>query len=418
MVIDYPGLDELTHGTWEFGHVRGPTVATALQLLPDGTIAGYAHANETSWRLDDGLLVLVSVDGRISSRFDKVQRSAEGTILLSGRFLLDPALDIELRLRRHAPQQPFDAARLLGSSWLMRLGGQTYPWEFRFEPGGGIAGSTHPSVTRWSMKENVLELADSSGARFARLHRVTAWNSRLLLQDDSPAGVPGSGPLELEEYRRLDADTVLGAFTIERPAGNTRDGLAHWIRSHGWSIGEHSYGVPIVFEPTMARLDIGRFTSIASYVSVALGNHAIHTATTYPFSSMPGIWPSAPPSADHKTRGDVSIGNDVWIGAFAFITSGVTVGDGSVVGAHAVVTRDVPPYAVVAGNPARIIRYRFEPDVAAALLRIAWWNWDDGRIAAALPLLLDDVHAFIARYQPADAAASQSQPDPSKPSSC
>lgn len=91
------------------------------------------------------------------------------------------------------------------------------------------------------------------------------------------------------------------------------------------------------------------------------------------------------------------IGNDVWIGAGAFISSGVRIGDGAVVGARAVVTKDVPPYAIVAGTPARIIRFRFEPEVIGDLLALAWWNLSDERVDSLLPYILSsDVAGLIA----------------------
>nr|WP_274708021.1 CatB-related O-acetyltransferase [Arthrobacter sp. H16F315] len=99
-------------------------------------------------------------------------------------------------------------------------------------------------------------------------------------------------------------------------------------------------------------------------------------------------WPSATGISDHTSRGAVIIGNDVWIGASAFISSGVTVGHGAVIAAHAVVTKDVPPYAVVGGNPAKVIKYRFEPGIVEQLLDVAWWDWPDETIDANLPLML------------------------------
>ncbi len=398
--MPYPSCDDLAWKTWQFGHVGGPTAATSLRLERDGTIGGYDHFNEARWRLDDGILAFVAADGRVSSRFDRAERLEDDTIVLTGRFLLECEHPITLRLRQNPPPFFLTADRLIGSTWLMRLGAQDYPGEMRFGPDGSVVGSRHVSIARWSVQDGLLHLLDPGEGPFVTLEHVTTISDRLQLKGTCLDG-SGQHVLELGEYRRLDDDAILGAFTSERPAGNTRDALAEWIKTCGWSIGEHSYGTPIVFEPTMAKLTVGRFTSIAAYVSIALGNHSMATATTYPFSSMPSIWPGAPVLADHETKGDVAIGSDVWIGAFAFIASGVTIGDGAVIGAHATVTRDVPPYAVVAGNPGRIIRYRFDPDVIADLLRIAWWNWDDRRIAACLPAIMSgDVRAFIARYGP------------------
>jgi carbonic anhydrase/acetyltransferase-like protein (isoleucine patch superfamily) len=93
----------------------------------------------------------------------------------------------------------------------------------------------------------------------------------------------------------------------------------------------------------------------------------------------------------------VRIGNDVWIGAKATILSGVAVGDGAVIGARSVVARDVPPYGIVVGNPARFIRKRFTDDIIRQLLEIRWWDWDVARVRQFLPLLLQpDISKFLA----------------------
>ena len=103
----------------------------------------------------------------------------------------------------------------------------------------------------------------------------------------------------------------------------------------------------------------------------------------------------------------MSIGNDVWIGTEAFILSGVTIGDGAVIAARSVVTRDVAPYAVVAGNPARQVRLRFSETVIDALERIRWWDWPITEIQSAWPLLLSsDVEAFVAKFEAAMFAAA------------
>ena len=107
---------------------------------------------------------------------------------------------------------------------------------------------------------------------------------------------------------------------------------------------------------------VGDYTSIASDVLFMIGGgHRMDWASMFPFRShfrLPGAWSDGHPSS----RGDIRIGNDVWIGSGALILSGITVGDGAVIGARSVVTRNVAPYAIVAGNPARHIRARFSPD--------------------------------------------------------
>ncbi|OWK41030.1 Acetyltransferase [Fimbriiglobus ruber] len=100
------------------------------------------------------------------------------------------------------------------------------------------------------------------------------------------------------------------------------------------------------------------------------------------------------------TKGDITVGNDVWIGAFAIVLSGVTIGDGAVVGAAAVVAKDVPPYAVVVGNPARVVKHRFDPDMVAQLLAIRWWDWPEDRVKTAADLIWSDrVAEFVAQYR-------------------
>src|SRR5579862_6624891 len=164
-----------------------------------------------------------------------------------------------------------------------------------------------------------------------------------------------------------------------------------------YSVGRHTYGEPEVRhwgEP--ATLKVGAFCSIAVDVTIFLGgNHRVDWITTYPFSFL---WPNARGIQGHPaTKGDVIIGNDVWIGASATILSGVRIGNGAVIGACAVVTKDVPAYGIVGGNPAKLIRLRFSEAQIAALEEMAWWNWPDAKIDSAMPLLLaGDVAALQA----------------------
>jgi acetyltransferase-like isoleucine patch superfamily enzyme len=174
------------------------------------------------------------------------------------------------------------------------------------------------------------------------------------------------------------------------PHGETRLHLASEIRRWGFRIGAYSYGRPKVrFAETGSKLAIGRYCSIADGVEIFLGgNHRTEWATTYPFDQLPGLW-SAParPEGSHVTRGDVMIGNDVWIGSGAAILSGVTMGDGAVIGARAVVARDVPAYAVVAGNPAQVLRIRFDAATVTALVEAAWWELPRAEVERLIPLL-------------------------------
>lgn len=182
----------------------------------------------------------------------------------------------------------------------------------------------------------------------------------------------------------------------------TRDILKDKIDKHAHSIGEYSYGKPTIhwWRPD-TRLVIGRYCSIAGGVNLFLGgNHRMEWVTTYPFSDLVGAWPTARGIGGTPwSKGNLFIGNDVWIGSFATIMSGVTIGDGAVIGAHSVVTRDVPPYAVVAGNPAKVVRYRFSEPVIERLLALRWWDWPRKMIEEALPsMLTSNFNEFFSKF--------------------
>ncbi|GJE38139.1 CatB-related O-acetyltransferase [Methylobacterium persicinum] len=203
----------------------------------------------------------------------------------------------------------------------------------------------------------------------------------------------------------------------------TRYHFAREIERWGWTVGAHTYGRAAVLEPEMARLHIGRFCSIGPDVTIALGNHRTDLVTTYPFKAIAGItggglWHDALTcSDDHATRGDVVIGDDVWLGAGSLILSGVTIGTGAVVGAGSVVRRDVPPYAIVTGDPAGVIRYRFDHETIARLLSVGWWAWSDDLIAQFMPLILgSNINAFLeAAEAREDAGLPRARAKPASP---
>jgi acetyltransferase-like isoleucine patch superfamily enzyme len=183
------------------------------------------------------------------------------------------------------------------------------------------------------------------------------------------------------------------------PHDLTRIHLERMAARYGFDIGDFTYGHPNVrFPDTGARLSIGRYGSIADKVEIMLGgNHHTDLISTYPFGALHDLWPEARshPYKDYS-NGDVAIGHDVWIGTGAIILSGVTIGHGAVVAARAVVTKDVPPYAIVGGNPAKIIRYRFDTTTISRLLASHWWNLPHARIIALVPLLQSkDIDGFM-----------------------
>ena len=167
----------------------------------------------------------------------------------------------------------------------------------------------------------------------------------------------------------------------------------------GHRIGKWTYGSPDVPKGDEgATLTVGKFCSFADEVKILTGHeHRIDWVSTYPFAvAFPGAKNLPFPA---RTKGNVVIGHDVWVGTGALILSGVTIGNGAVIGARSVVTHDVPPYAVVGGVPAQVIKFRFDAPTIEALQRVAWWDWPERKIEEALPLLMsDDVRGFLARY--------------------
>lgn len=146
------------------------------------------------------------------------------------------------------------------------------------------------------------------------------------------------------------------------------------------------------FDFTGDQLIIGKFCMIASDVQFIMNgaNHLTEAVSTYPFAIFGNGWQNAMEGKTYPTKGNITIGNDVWIGYRATIMAGVTVGDGAIIGSHSVVTKDVPAYTIVGGNPAKEIRARFKPEVINQLLEMQWWNWDIEKITRNVALLTDN----------------------------
>lgn len=136
------------------------------------------------------------------------------------------------------------------------------------------------------------------------------------------------------------------------------------------------------------RLVIGRFCALAEGVTFIMNgaNHPTGGFSTYPFNIFGDGWERGfdPQSWAAEMRGDTVVGSDVWIGRQATILPGVSIGDGAIVAAKSVVSADVPPYAIVAGNPGRIVKMRFDEATIARLLAVAWWNWPVERVSREL----------------------------------
>jgi len=144
----------------------------------------------------------------------------------------------------------------------------------------------------------------------------------------------------------------------------------------------------LILNQSENNLTIGNFCSIAPYCCIYGHNHNHQTLTTYYarqriFKEDAGI--------DAISKGDTIIGNDVWIGTQSVVVSGIKIGDGAVVAAHSTVTSDIPPYAIVGGSPAKIIKYRFSDDIIKKLLEIQWWHWDIEKIKRNKHLFYGDL---------------------------
>jgi acetyltransferase-like isoleucine patch superfamily enzyme len=166
--------------------------------------------------------------------------------------------------------------------------------------------------------------------------------------------------------------------------------------------GKYSYGEPtVLFESSGAKLHVGKFCLIADNVKIFLGeNHNINLITTYPFGRInKKTFNLFNGNTNPTTKGDVYIGNDVCIGNNTTIMSGIKIGDGAVIAANSHVVKDVEPYSLVEGNPAKHIKYRFTKEQIDELLKIKWWDWQDEQINKFVPLLCsENIDNFIQTF--------------------
>lgn len=160
-------------------------------------------------------------------------------------------------------------------------------------------------------------------------------------------------------------------------------------------VGAYTYGVgekTVLLFRDDDSVTIGKYCSLAYGVTiVASGEHNYRAVANYPFYARI----HGDDNRDTLTKGKVVIGNDVWIGTKAIILSGVTIGDGAVIAAGAVVTKDVPPYAIVGGVPAQLIKYRFPKELIDRLLQIRWWDWEPDVWKNDMDLFYQDVEKFV-----------------------
>lgn len=167
-------------------------------------------------------------------------------------------------------------------------------------------------------------------------------------------------------------------------------------------VGEGTYGenhLIIHKWNSKTKIKIGKYCSIADSVHIFLGgNHDISAVSTYPFGTTSEEL-IGPREGHPKSNGDISIGNDVWIGSHVSIMSGIVIGDGAVIAAFSHVVKDVLPYEVVGGNPARHIKMRFDAESVEKLLKVRWWDWEKSEIRHNRDLLTSNPGKFFSEYR-------------------
>ncbi len=184
-------------------------------------------------------------------------------------------------------------------------------------------------------------------------------------------------------------DSTLGAYTEV----GARTKVAEVV------MGDYSY---VVNDSQIIYAELGRFCSIAAQTRINPGNHPLERVALSHFtyrSSAYGLGEDDAALFAWRRASKVTLGHDVWIGHGAIVLPGVTLGTGAAIGAGAIVTKDVPPFAIVVGNPGRVLRYRFPPEIQAALLRIEWWHWPHALLSERMADFRTlGAEAFCAKY--------------------
>jgi len=322
-MIDYRDTE------WSFGRSDGSVIA-AIKLEPDGTISGFDSYNEHRWRVDGDVLVFLTRDGRPSTCFD-TSANVRGRRMLTGSFRFNPAAPLH-QLKERAGD--LDLAKIK----------EAVP--------------EIVSVDQWGMKFRTSPRVIDAFTKFKIFFGRTANR----FGPDDTIEMPLCP--DLEPYASF-------------PAGNTL-----------CAMGAFSYAE----SPLPADLQVGRYCSIALGLDVFRDRHPMEwlstSSITYDFDASGGYRAFATAHADfngghfsaqfppNHVSAAPEIEHDVWIGQHVQLARGITIGTGAVIAAGAVVTKDIPPYAIAGGVPARILRMRFPEKLAERLLASEWWNFD------------------------------------------
>lgn len=186
--------------------------------------------------------------------------------------------------------------------------------------------------------------------------------------------------------------------------------LKNFVKSQNIIVGDYTYfddrrygvekfeehNVLYNYDFSKVKLIIGKFCAIAAETKFMMtGDHKLDGISTFPFPIFGQGWEGAFDLSKLPAKGDIVVGNDVWFGYDSLIKGGVTIGDGAIIATRAVVVKDVPAFSIVAGNPAKVVKMRFDDATIERLLRIAWWNWDIDKINRNLALIChSDVDAL------------------------
>jgi virginiamycin A acetyltransferase len=197
-----------------------------------------------------------------------------------------------------------------------------------------------------------------------------------------------------KSYRLMNARPVISYLARKLDSNTFKFVLLRRIYAHYHKIfiGEYSYGGCFNYRRVASGTRIGKFCSFAEYIDIFSKNHPLDAITLHPFIYNPDL---RAVESDYREPHPVTIGSDVWMGQNAMIMPSVSlIGDGAVIAAGAVITKNVPPYAIVAGVPAQVIKYRFSENVINRLMEIKWWNWDP-KVIYSLALKFRSVDEFL-----------------------